>query len=150
MERTTESNDDILRYSAFPSRLHTICTRRAGAGREGKMNGKEAFETASKADGMRRGAELARFEELFDLAVDAENIKFAMRAAEDMALLAVEYEGKNGDMDLLEQFGYFDAMQRLMSYVARDMQELQDNLYEAAGEERPGFMDQLGREGGAA
>lgn len=114
------------------------------------MNGVGTFETASKADGMRRGAELARFEELFDLAGDAENIKFAMRAAEDMALLAVEYEGKNGDMDLLEQFGYFDAMQRLMSYVARDMQELQDNLYEAAGEERPGFMDQLGREGGAA
>lgn len=70
--------------------------------------------------------------EMHGLATDAENIRFAAEAADNMALMAVEYENRHGNMDLLEEFGYFDAMQRLTSYVCRDMRELQDALYAAA------------------
>lgn len=51
---------------------------------------------------------------------------------DNMALLAIEHENRHGNLDLLEELSYFDALQRLTSYVCRDMQELQDALYAAA------------------
>lgn len=137
MERVFRYNDDIPRLTTFSPRLHTICTRFAhgGARKEEKMetneNGFKGY-MAAKAEDVQRRAELARHEEMFDLATRAENIAYAMGSAQNMALLAIEYEQRHGDMDLLEEYEHAKALHCLLMHIGRDMRELQDALYEEA------------------
>lgn len=72
-------------------------------------------------------------EDIFHLATKAENIRFELGHAESLALMFVELRGRDEkNADVIVEYGGFDALHSFLSRAERDMQELQDALYEEA------------------